>query len=93
MILIIFLIMTAIELVVILYKISEIRDVLEISKELGILEKYRLDRIKNFMLRMYMNYREMIIVLIVIILFLNLIASTLLYVMYELINSYIIPLL
>ena len=85
--------MTAIELVVILYKISEIRDVLEISKELGILEKYRLDRIKNFMLRMYMNYREMIIVLIVIILFLNLIASTLLYVMYELINSYIIPLL
>jgi len=85
--------MTAIELVVILYKISEIRDVLEISKELGILERYRLDRIENLMLRMYMNYREMIIVLIVIILFLNIILSTLLYVMYELINSYVIPLL
>ena len=85
--------MTAIELVVILYKISEIRDVLEISKELGILERYRLDRIENLMLRMYMNYREMIIVLIVIILFINIILSTLLYVMYTVIESYIIPLL
>jgi hypothetical protein len=85
--------MTAIELAVILYKISEIRDVLEISKELGILERYRLDRIENFMLRMYMNYREMIIVLIVIILFINIILSTLLYVMYTVIESYIIPLL
>jgi hypothetical protein len=85
--------MTAIELAVILYKISEIRDVLEISKELGILERYRLDRIENFMLRMYMNYREMIIVLIVIILFINIILSSLLYVMYTVIESYIIPLL
>ena len=85
--------MTSIELGVILYKISEIRDVLEISKELGILERYRLDRIENFMLRMYMNYREMIIVLIVIILFINIILSTLLYVMYTVIESYIIPLL
>jgi hypothetical protein len=85
--------MTAIELAVILYKISEIRDVLEISKELGILERYRLDRIENFMLRMYMNYREMIIVLIIIILFINIILSALLYVMYTVIESYIIPLL
>jgi hypothetical protein len=85
--------MTAIELAVIIYKISEIRDVLEISKELGILERYRLDIIENFMLRMYMNYREMIIVLIVIILFINIILSTLLYVMYTVIESYIIPLL
>ena len=93
MLLIIFLIMTAIELAVILYKISEIHDVLEISKELGILEMYRLDRIEKLMLRMYMNYREMIIVLIVIILFINIILSALLYVMYIVIESYIIPLL
>lgn len=94
MIFIVFALLTLIETCIVFYKINEIQDAYETSKEIGKhLEFMDLDKLERFLLRIYMNYKGLLYVLIIIILFINLITSVIIYVFYELIVTYLIPLL
>lgn len=86
--------MTSIELGVILYKIYDIQSLLKAAEEIGLMPNYLpFNPLEKFLFKIYQNYKGMIYVLIIILLLLNLIASTIIYVIYELIINHIIPLI
>lgn len=87
----IFLTITAIELVVVVLKIRQIKEHIQFSKEIGIHIPYadHIDKVEKFLIRMYENYKGMLIILAVIVLFVNSAAAYLLYILYTLIDHII----
>jgi len=87
----IFLMITAIELAVILLKVRQIKDHIQLAKEIGIQTRFakHINKTEQFLIRMYENYKGMLLVLAIIVLILNTIVSSLLYVMYTLIMQII----
>jgi hypothetical protein len=82
---------TAIELAVILLKVRQIKDHIQLAKEIGIQTRFakHINKTEQFLIRMYENYKGMLLVLAIIVLILNTIVSSLLYVMYTLIMQII----
>ena len=79
----IFLVITAIELVVIVLKVRQIQDHIRIAKEIGIQTRYatHISKLEKFLIQLWENYQEMVYILCVLILFINVIITALIHIL------------
>jgi|688.fasta_scaffold2655568_1 hypothetical protein len=92
MILTIFGILTAVEAVILALKISKILEYRDYAKQVGIhLPFYdKLDKVDKFIIRMYQNYKDLFWIFGVILLFMNLIISVIVFAIIEIVNMLLI---
>jgi hypothetical protein len=78
----IFLTITAIELVVIVLKIRQIKEHIRIAKEIGIQTRFakHTNKTERFLIRMYENYKGMLLVLAILILSTNAIVTAVIHI-------------
>ena len=87
MILSIFLTITAIELVVIALKVRQIKEHIQLAKEIGIQTRYakHINKLEQFLILMYENYKGMLLILAVIVLFINAAIASVIHILYNLV--------
>ena len=79
----IFLTITAIELVVIILKVRQIKEHIQLAKEIGIQTQFakHINKTEQFIIRMYENYKGMLLVLAILVLFVNVIITALFHIL------------
>lgn len=78
----IFLTITAIELAVIILKVRQIKEHIQLAKEIGIQTRFakHINKTEQFLIRLYENYKGMLLILAVLILFVNVIITALIHI-------------
>jgi hypothetical protein len=78
----IFLTITAIELVVVVLKVRRIKEHIQLAKEIGIQTRFakHINKTEQFLIRMYENYKGMLLILAILILFANAIMTALIHI-------------
>lgn len=86
-----FLMITTIELVVIILKIKQLKEHIQIAKEIGVQTRYakHINKLEKLLIRIYINYKGMFIILGFIVIILNLIVSSIVHMLYNSIEKII----
>jgi len=87
----IFLAITAIELVVIVLKVNQIKEHIQLAKEIGVQTRFakHIDKTEQFLIRLYENYKGMFYILCIIVLFLNAVVASIIHLIYNIVTLYL----